>query len=195
MTRNRRRIVVYVLIVTVAVSGCTYGIIYALYGPWEYSTAECHLDAGVVARADAPEFVPLFDVVERGDTAVLVLARGKPHGILDSSHGWRQVIAIEIPGPSAGRTEIGGPGTRAAFYYFDGRHTWEVGDGGVRGWVAVKEVRGERVVADYDLTVDAVCADLPPEHRHREVEFRGRGRFAVKPRPSDAQPGVVWARP
>ena len=67
-----------------------------------------------------------------------------------------------------------------------------IGEGGIRGHLDIEPVGTRRIVANYDLVIDAVYPRFVPEHRHRDVVFRGQSTFRLRPRPTDSFGGNLW---
>ena len=146
-----------------------------------YSRAEFYTDTGVRPAPKDPGVIAGFEYDERLGRITLVLVRGEPHGVVTTYHGWLERLSIDIPRPSSGeRIELDRPDVRLAFGANDGRRFGEVGDGGIRGSLTLESVDDRRIVAAYDVTVDA-CFRSPyqPCLTHKEVVFRGRSTFRL----------------
>src|SRR5262245_5238411 len=162
-----------------------------------YFDAEFYSETGIGASPTEPGVIAMSAYEERSGRITLCLLRGEPHGIITTSHGWDQRLSIEIPWPSNGeRIELDRSDVRMAFGAFDGRRFAEVGDGGVRGHIRIESADKHRVVATYDITVDA-CYRSPYQacSRHEDVVLSGQSKFRLRPRPEDVRVGDLWPRP
>jgi len=162
-----------------------------------YSRAEFYADTGVRPMPKDPGVIAGFKYEEKRGRITLALVRGEPHGIITTDHGWQEWLSIEIPRPSSGeRIELNRPDVQLAFGANDGRRFGEVGDGGIRGFVQLESAGESRIVAVYEVTIDA-CYRHPYESclRHQDVVFRGRYTFRLRLRPDDEFIGDLWPRP
>ena len=158
-----------------------------------YSHAEFYADTGLVPAPVQPDLLGLFSYEAKPSHVVVMLTRGEPHGIVTTSHGWSDTIAIEIPAPSGGEhIDLNGPNIRIAFTSFDGRQFARIGEGGIKGYLDIEAVGQHRLDTRYDIVVDGVYPRFVPEHRHKGVVFRGQSTFRLRPRPTDQFGGDIW---
>src|SRR5436190_16051861 len=99
--RARRWLIGTAILAAVAGGGVAF---YRTFVDTTYARAEFHPDTGLAPAPGQPGFC-LFP--EREGHVTLVVARGEPHGIVTTSHGWTERLAVEVSEPVAGgRVEV-----------------------------------------------------------------------------------------
>jgi hypothetical protein len=190
MRRTRRWLLAFMVLAALVAGAVAF---YYTFVDTAYSRAEFYADTGFVPVPTQPDSASLLTYGEKPRHVVLMVTRGEPHGIVTTDHGWSDTLRIEIPTPSGGEhIDLSGSDSRIAFSSFDGRQFPRIGEGGVKGHLDIESVGTRRIVASYDLVIDGVYPRFVPEHRHRDVVFRGRSTFRVRARPEGEFFGEVW---
>jgi hypothetical protein len=186
-----RRLFVTLGVALLCVGGAITG--YKVVLDRSYSDAACYPDAGISPDAnDSRASV----ITRRPGRITLLLTRGERESPFMTDASWHEEVAIEIPRPSAGdRIDLAGPDERVGYgksQPFFGQT--EIGDRGVRGQIEIHAIDGGGLAASYEVVLDGYSARLLPDHRHREVAFRGRSRFPAHTPPPDRRYWSLWPR-
>ena len=191
--RRTRHWILAVLVLAVLIGGAL--AFYFTFVDTAYSRAEFYADTGLILVSAQADSTGLYAYGDKPGHVVLMLARGEPHGIVTYDHAWLETVSIEIPEPSAGeRVSLGGANVQIAFGSTKLDQLARVGEGGIKGHLEIQSVGRDQIVASYDLVIDGVYPRFVPEHRHRDVVFRGRSTFRARPRPADQFAGELWPR-
>jgi hypothetical protein len=193
MRRIRNWLVAFLALAVLVSVGVVF---YFKFVDTSYSRAEFYDNTGIVPAPIDTGAIGTSALIEQDGQITLHLSRGEPHATFSTYHGWNETIWIVIRRPASGeRIQFASPEVKTAFSAFDSRHLADIGDGGVSGSLQVVSVNENRIVASYDVTVDA-CYRSPyqPCLRHKNVVFRGQSTFRLRPRPESAVLGDLWPR-
>jgi hypothetical protein len=157
-----------------------------------YSTYAVHHDTAIGTKDGSLVFR------EEKGRITLVLTRGEGESRLGfTDTGWREEVVVDVARTTShDLIDLSGPGVRVCyrkFRPFDS--SWEIGDGGVQGYVHILSGDANNVTVRYDIVIDAIYRRRVPEARHERAVFRGRSTFAATPRPTTEESGIVWPKP
>jgi hypothetical protein len=155
----------------------------------EYCHTEFYADTAIVSRHSPNPTVAAWGFGPQQGPVTLVIRSGRPHATNSSRHPWVEVLSMELPAmPVVGAIDLAGGQMKVGYFRWTGYDTFGLGDKGVRGSLSIVEVDTNRIVADYNLVVDAFDyqGSFLPDHRHREVVIRGRAVFSRRLRPDAA---------
>lgn len=192
MKQPRNWLITLAIISLICVAGSG---LYIALATRDYSTAVFYPDTAF--RKDRERYGwPEAKYVEQSGRLTLMLARGEPHGIITTSHGWHDQIAINIPRPAEGdRIDLSSSATRIAFHSLhDGRLEWRFDDEGVKGHLLIESVRSQRITASFDIVVHVVTNDLLPQYSKSRIYFHGRETFRAKACPFENGAGWLWPK-
>ena len=153
------------------------GVVLYLLLDTSYESAAMYENTGIGPDPNDP---PTLICLERSGRVTLVLVRGEGESRLGfTDTGWREIVAIDMPRPAAGdRIDLSGADVRVGYRKSQAFISWVIGDGGVRGHIHIRSVDANRIVASYEILIDAFCERNIPLHQHRDVIFDGRSTFS-----------------
>jgi len=193
MRRLRRWLLVVFILAAVVIGSVG---LYHKFIDTAYVESEFYADTGLATvpkQADTTQGIVYQDQPGR---VTLVLRRGEPHGVITTEHDWWEIVTIDMPRPSPGqRIILDSADVRVLFFSYKFRQFPTIGDNGIRGHIDIDSVGQRRIMASYEIVIDAVYPRLVPESRHREVTFRGRSTFRAASRPDGAVGGQLWIPP
>ncbi len=146
------------------------------------------------------EIGPAWRFVEKRDHVTMRFYRFKEHPVPGSAPVTKESVSLVFPQmPKVGKVDLGTGKGRIAFWArYGGRSIWGLENKGVKGYLDIVAVNEKKIVAKYDITLDAVEVITDQvEPRRRETRFEGQSTFEEQHRTTpndiaaDVDSGIV----
>jgi hypothetical protein len=155
-------------------------------------TAVSYMDTAIGGERGDPSSVVCEQRVGR---TTLVLVRGEGEAWWGTDTGWVETVAVDLPHRTPGkRIDLGSSNARIGYRKSQAFLSWDIGDGGVSGYVQIRSVSSAGVDASYQIIIEAHPEKDAPNLRNRKVVFRGRSTFPSEPRPTEKRYWSLWPK-
>jgi hypothetical protein len=159
-----------------------------------YTKAECYADTGIRL---VPKQSHTLAYVAKTGRMTLYLEVGERNGLI-TNLGYANRLMMDIANPTVRkRIELPSEDLQIGFSVGEhaGRMAWfQIGQGGVSGFLEILEIDSKQIRAEYDFIVDGYHYGLTPPFDHKTFTFQGQATFRFKAQPQYELLGDIWPK-